>query len=138
MGEVPPLGNQVAFVTGNHRHMIGIQDHIDILREILGLDKTQAPTSKYLVPGKINFVIEEMSQARTREQFFKFKAEHFDSKIVLVLTEFPTRIGRQLSYNEFLITHFLLLRLFLCLNHLGKIFLQISYMKVGWTIYIGM
>ncbi|MBJ89123.1 MAG: hypothetical protein CMO98_04605 [Woeseia sp.] len=93
--------DEFSIFIGNHRYLFGVEDHIEILAELFGLDPKNMVLSKALIPGKLNIVIEEMSDPRMLEYVENFKSMYPETALMLVLTEFPTKAGRVVSFNEF-------------------------------------
>ncbi len=93
--------DEFSIFIGNHRYLFGVEDHIEILAELFGLDPKDMFLSKSFVPGRLNIVIEEMSDPRMLEYVENFKSLYPETALMLVLTEFPTKVGRVVSFNEF-------------------------------------
>jgi hypothetical protein len=86
---------------GNHGKLDGIEDYIRLIRNILGRRGYPLLVSPDLLPGALNFVIDEFTNYRENRRIASFKREHPQSPLVFVLTEFPERNFGVESLNLF-------------------------------------
>ena len=82
-------------VLGNHISRWGIEDILDVLQSSLG-DSLKMTQSPFLAPGMKNLVVEDFSNPR----FTNYLVES-ESKLILLLTEFPITILGKIYLNRF-------------------------------------
>ena len=92
---------QLYLYTGNHGKKDGIQEFIGIFRQVAGRLGYEVKITQRLMAGQVNLLIDEFSNRYENEKLTRFKREHPDSIIILVLTEFAeTKYGVR-SLNHF-------------------------------------
>ena len=94
------LTNIYLFI-GNHNSRLGIEDHITILQEIFRPNSFKIIVVTDIVPNKINLFIEEQSKKSINDTIIKIKTLYPKTKLIMLLTEFPTYNSNEVSYNQF-------------------------------------
>ena len=93
------MGVVINLYTGNHRHIWGISDYVDMIRRsfLYANLSIEFHVSDQIRPNVINIILEEFSETQTVDYFKKIKKSDPSTKLWLFLTEVPNA-G---SYNLF-------------------------------------
>ena len=126
--------NKLYLFTGNHKSLLGISDHISIIKEVLDKHDFEIEIVEDIIPNKVNLFIEEQSNNKVNNLINKTKKLYPKTKFVMVLTEFPTKIKNKISYNEFEKNSILFPYFKFTYNLINPIIEYINYKRIITTI----